>query len=212
MKNTREKIIKNLLYNPGSTINDLAESVGINGISVRHHLNSLEANDLVTSSEERHGVGRPRLVYSLTDKGIEEFPTNYIRLAKTLINVLKENYSEDDVQMIFQNVGKSIAADYKKQFEGKSIDSQLKLLIKIMSNEGYVIDWRKIHGNYEIIIRNCPYLRVGTEYPEICALDKALICQAISHPVEINTSITSGDGKCTFQIIPQVKEEKNEHQ
>jgi predicted ArsR family transcriptional regulator len=208
MKNTREKIIKNLLYNPGSTINDLAESVGINGISVRHHLNSLEANDLVTSSEERHGVGRPRLVYSLTDKGIEEFPTNYIRLAKTLINVLKENYSEDDVQMIFQNVGKSIAADYKKQFEGKSIDSQLKLLIKIMSNEGYVIDWRKIHGNYEINILNCPYLHVGTECPEICALDKALISQALSHPVEINTCITNGNSQCTFQIIPQVKEEK----
>ena len=77
MKSTREKILRTLLAFPGSTIIDLAEAVGINGISIRHHLTSLEADGLVTSSEERHGVGRPHLVYTLTDKGIEQFPTSW---------------------------------------------------------------------------------------------------------------------------------------
>ena len=89
MKSTREKILRTLLAFPGSTINDLAEAVGINGISIRHHLTSLEADDLVVSSEERHGVGRPRLVYSLTDAGIEEFPSSYLRL---MANSAKMNF------------------------------------------------------------------------------------------------------------------------
>jgi hypothetical protein len=34
---------------------------------------------LVEGQEERHGVGRPRLVYVLTDEGMEHFPTRYMR-------------------------------------------------------------------------------------------------------------------------------------
>jgi len=66
MKSTRERVLQTLLTNPNSTINALAEAVGINAVSVRHHLTSLQADNLVQSQEERHGVGRPRLVYSLT--------------------------------------------------------------------------------------------------------------------------------------------------
>ncbi len=74
MTSSRDKILYILLTYPGSTINDLAEAVGINGISIRHHLTVMEAEDLVTATEERHGVGRPRLTYTLTEKGVEEFP------------------------------------------------------------------------------------------------------------------------------------------
>ena len=70
MKSTRERILDVLHSNPRSSINDLAEAVGINAISVRHHLNNLEADGLIQYDEERHGVGRPRLVYSLTERGV----------------------------------------------------------------------------------------------------------------------------------------------
>ena len=66
MSSTRDRILQTLLRQPRRTINDLAEAVGINPISVRHHLTSLQVEGLVTSEEERHGVGRPRLLYALT--------------------------------------------------------------------------------------------------------------------------------------------------
>ncbi len=56
--NTREKVMRTLLTRPRITINELAENVGINPISVRHHISSLAAEGLVESEEERHGVGR----------------------------------------------------------------------------------------------------------------------------------------------------------
>ncbi len=57
---TRQRVLKTLLLRHQCTVNELAEAVDINPISVRHHLNKLEAEGLVTSFEERHGVGRPR--------------------------------------------------------------------------------------------------------------------------------------------------------
>ena len=85
MKSTKDKILQTLLRRPKITINELADAVGINPISVRHHLTNLQMEGLVSADEERHGVGRPRLVYSLTEDGMERFPTKYLRLTTRLL-------------------------------------------------------------------------------------------------------------------------------
>ena len=86
----KDKILQVLLRKPKIAINDLAEAVGINPISVRHHLTNLQMEGLVMADEERHGVGRPRLVYSLTEDGMEKFPTKYLRLTTRLLTQMKE--------------------------------------------------------------------------------------------------------------------------
>ena len=107
MKSTRERILQTLLNHPRSTINDLAEAVGINAISVRHHLTSLQADNLVAADEERHGVGRPRLVYSLTEKGLERFPTRYLRLTNRLLDQMKESMPPAVINKLFTAIIKT---------------------------------------------------------------------------------------------------------
>src|SRR5262245_65485027 len=90
MKSTKDKILQTLLRHPKITINEIAEAVGINAISVRHHLSNLEKEGLIAAEEERHGVGRPRLMYLLTEDGMERFPTKYHRLTTRLMAQMKE--------------------------------------------------------------------------------------------------------------------------
>ncbi len=90
MKSTKDKILQTLLRQPKITINELAEAVEINPISVRHHLTNLQMEGLIEADEVRHGVGRPRLVYSLTQDGMERFPTKYLRLTTRLLTQMKE--------------------------------------------------------------------------------------------------------------------------
>lgn len=73
MKSTREKVLQSLLAHPRSTITELGEKVGINSISVRHHISSLLIEGLIVAEEERHGVGRPRQVYYLTNLVQKDF-------------------------------------------------------------------------------------------------------------------------------------------
>src|SRR5512140_2845152 len=117
MKSTRERILQTLLNHPRSTINELADAVGINAISVRHHLTSLQADGLVVYEEERHGVGRPRLVYFLTEQGLERFPTNYLRLTTRLLDELKESLPEPMVSKLFANMANDLAARYTDQIQ-----------------------------------------------------------------------------------------------
>lgn len=200
MKSTREKILRTLLSSPESTINELAEAVGINGISIRHHLTSLEAEDLVVSSEERHGVGRPRLIYSLTDKGVEKFPTGYLRLTKRVIGALKDNMTSTEIASLFGSIGTEIAQSFEEDLENKPLKERLKILKKIMTREGFTFEYKKNQRSYTLTSFSCPYHQIIREYPELCNIDYQLIAAVLSTRVEIKTCILNGDEFCSFYV------------
>lgn len=209
MKSTREKILRTLLAYPDSTINELAEAVGINGISIRHHLTALEAEDLVSSGEERHGVGRPRLIYSLTEKGIEEFPTSYLQLTRRILDNLNEKMSPAELKAMFEDIGAEIAEPYLLDLEDKPIDERIKLLKKAMTKEGFIIEYQKKDDAYILISLSCPYYRVGLDHPVVCTLDHTLINSLIGFSVEVKSCIYDGSDRCTF-IVPIHNEERND--
>ena len=206
MKSTREKILRTLLAFPGSTINDLAEAVGINGISIRHHLTSLEAEDLVSSAEERHGVGRPRLIYTLTDKGVEEFPTSYLRLTKRLLVELKQRLGNDEVKKIFQNIGQEMAAQYADNLNDQPLETRMRHLKSVLTQEGFIIDYEKNENGFVLTSLSCPYYKIGLDHPEICFLDQQLIGEFLAVPVEVQSCILNGSDRCTYHI-PLTREE-----
>ncbi|MEA3326798.1 MAG: winged helix-turn-helix transcriptional regulator [Chloroflexota bacterium] len=210
MKSTREKILRTLLAFPGSTINDMAEAVGINGISIRHHLTSLEAEGLITSAEERHGVGRPRFIYRLSEKGIEEFPTSYLKLTKRLLESLKNRFSTNEFIGLLEEIGSNIANSYKDEIKGKTLEERITLLKSIMTKEGFIVDWEKNEEDYTITSYSCPYYRVRIDHPEICVLDHQLITQILSKPVQIESCIFTGDDHCTYRINMNEKDNSNE--
>ena len=200
MKSTREKILRTLLAYPKSTINDLAEAVGINGISVRHHLTALEAEAMVTSTEERHGVGRPRLIYSLTDKGIEAFPTSYLRLIRRILNNLHNKLSPTEFETLFEDIGADIARPYEEDLEGKTLDKRIMVLEKILINEGFIVEITKNEKSYTLTTLSCPYFQVGIEHPVICSLDQTLITTILGAIINVESCINDGSDRCTYQI------------
>jgi len=200
MNNSREKILRTLLTHPGSTINDLAEAVGINSISIRHHLINLEADELVASEEERHGVGRPRLIYRLTDKGVEEFPTNYLRFTIRLLNYLRKNKDDDEYKQIFRSIGEEIARPYQADLRALPLDERISKVKGILKNEGYLIEVKRRNSSFTFTSLSCPYYRLRSEFPEICLLDHALISNLLSSTVVIDSCIFEGDDHCVYHI------------
>lgn len=200
MKSTREKIVKKLLTNPRSTIISLADSVGINGISVRHHLTSLQAEGLVSAEEERHGVGRPRLVYSLTELGIEKFPSNYLKLTNRLIDQIKLVMSKQQFDSIFSLLAENLSKDHLDEVSSLPFEAKLNQVKNILANEGFIIEWEKSNDQYKIRMINCPYYHVGLTHPEVCKIDQVIISTLISKPLIAKECILSGDDCCSYMV------------
>ena len=200
--NTRSKVLRSLLLNQERTVNELAESVGINPISVRHHVNKLEAEGLIQSEEERHGVGRPRLVYSLTNKGMEQFPQRYLQLTLRLLEQIKSNLPQEVIGKIFREVAEGIVGDFTKHVDLDQLDlkERLELLQSALIAEGFMVDLEEDEGNYYIIEASCPYHHVGEDYPEICVVDEELIAHFSNRNPKRIECILDGDKQCKYVI------------
>ena len=200
MKSTRDRILQTLLRQPRTTINELADSVGINPISVRHHLTNLQVEGLVAAEEERHGVGRPRLVYFLTEAGLERFPTRYLRLTSRLLDQLKESMPEAVVSKLFLQMAEDMAGSYAEQMKNLSMEQRLDLMKTLLSEEGFSMEWEQAGSKYEIHEITCPYLQIGQSHPEVCTVDQTLISRMLAVPAEKIQCVLSGDAHCTYVV------------
>lgn len=206
MKSTRDRILQTLLRHPRSAINELAEAVGINPISVRHHLTNLQVEGLVNAEEERHGVGRPRLVYFLTENGIEKFPTRYLRLTTRLLSQIKEKLPEAMVGELFTQVAINLANEHQQQLKGLTVEQRLDVLGDLLGEEGFAVEWERKGDQYHIHEITCPYLQIGQSHPEICTVDQVLISKILSMPAEKIQCILSGATHCTYVVENVVTE------
>ncbi len=211
MSSTRDNVLRTLLTRQRCTINELAEAVGINPISVRHHVTKLEAQGFVTSEEERHGVGRPRRVYFLTEDGMEQFPTRYLRLTVRLLEQLKETLPGPMLDTLFAQVANDLVEDYTSDLEldGVPMEERLDIVQDLLKGEGFTMEWDLQEDGYHIREVNCPYYHVGQNHPEVCAVDQTLISSMLNVPVKKVSCILDGDSYCTYLVPSDQNGEEN---
>lgn len=207
MKSTRDRILQFLLRRPRSTTNELADAVGINPISVRHHLTNLQIEALVAAEEERHGVGRPRLVYYLTENGLEKFPTRYLRLTTRILTQMKDKFPQPMISEMFKELASTIASEHSEELKNLKVEERLEVMKVLLADEGFLVEWEQKGSQYYIHEITCPYLQVGQSHPEVCTVDQTLISKMLAVPASKVQCILNGADHCTY-VVNNLQTEK----
>jgi DeoR family suf operon transcriptional repressor len=200
MSSTHDEILRTIRANGRVTVAELAEQLGITAVSVRHHLSSLQAEGLVKSAEVRQGVGRPHLVYSLSEAGQERFPARYARLSERLLDELKSTLPPQALEDMFTRMAEGMVAEYAARLDGKTTDQKMALLIEMLGTEGFLAHWNRTGETISLTEYSCPYLRIGQRHPEVCAIDQTVIQQVLNANVEKTTCVLDGADRCVFVI------------
>ncbi len=208
MMRTRDRVLHLLFEKGRATIKELAEELGINPVSVRHHLLKLEAEGLVASEDERHGVGRPRRVYYLTEKGLDQFPSRYVRLASKLLKYLKATVPSNLVAQVFIQMAQEMAAEIE-DLEIMTTEERLNLLTQLLRREGFIVTWENRGDTYVIREMACPYLQLGRQHPEVCTLDATLIAEMLDVDANRVQCMLTGADECIY-VIPKTEPQMEE--
>jgi predicted ArsR family transcriptional regulator len=155
---------------------------------------------LIEADEVRHGVGRPRLVYSLTQDGMERFPTKYLRLTTRLLTQMKETMPAPVVSQLFTRVAEDLAKEYSSQIQGLSMEERLEFVKELLAQEGFTVEWEKKGSEYQIHEISCPYYQLGVAHPEVCTVDQALISKMLALPANKVQCILDGGAHCTYVV------------
>ena len=203
---TRDTILRTLRSRGRCTVNDLAEASGVSPVSVRHHLANLQADGLIQAEEVRHGVGRPRLVFTLSHNGLDQFPSRYYHLTQRLLAEIKENMPAGQVSTLLSGVAHAMAHTYASELDPLPLPQRLDRLVQLLNEEGFDADIQRDGDTVLIRELSCPYFRMGQQHPEVCMIDQSFIATALSLPVERVTCLLDGDIHCTFSVAPVSEE------
>lgn len=205
-ESTREVILRTIKLRHRATVNELAEAADVSPVTVRHHLNALQAESLLLSDSVRRKVGRPYHVYSLSEKGTELFPKRYARLSTRLLEELKRRFPSEVVTELFHSVVRDIVTEQRDDFEDLDFEDRLSFLIELLAEEGFLARWEKDDGQYHLIEYSCPYISLGKEHTEICSFDKELIIEVLGTEVEQHSCMLTGAQCCEFSFsAPQTE-------
>ena len=187
----------------GATVDQLADAAGVSPVTVRHHLNGLQADGLISAESIRRKVGRPYYVYSLSEAGLELFPKKYFALSNRLLDEVKERFSGEVVNDLFQSLVQRIIDDHRAEFEPLSFEERLDYLMHLLADEGFLANWKRDGDAYHINEFSCPFISIGHQHAEICTLDRALIEAVMDTTIEQHSCMLHGDDCCQFTVVPE---------
>jgi DeoR family transcriptional regulator, suf operon transcriptional repressor len=198
---SRGKLVDILQNNHRMTITELAESLEITPVAVRHHLVALLADGMVEVTEERHGVGRPRLIYRLSETALDHNPSMYSKFADLLLEELNVSLPPETVNKLLSGVAASMVGEWRNQLDGLSLSQRLHRLVQLLKEEGISARVESHEpGRWDLLETTCPYSRISQHHPEVCALDASILSRALNAEVERKTCIQSGSDSCRFLI------------
>ena len=200
MQGTRSTILNLLRERGQATAAEIADRVGLSLVNAHYHLGRLESEGLIQARPLRHGVGRPKYIYSLASAALERFPQATHRLADRLLGALQSQLTEQQVQSIFSRIVEDIAAEHGGEFKDKPLEDKLNVLVEVMGEEGFFARVEKVGQDFLLKQCGCPYHYVVARHPGICAIDLQLINTTLGADVERETWILNGDNVCTFHV------------
>jgi len=202
MQATRQQILDYLRRNSRATVRELDSHLGLTSTGVRQHLTVLEREGLVEAHEERGRVGRPALVYQLSDKGDGLYPKKYDQLANVLLEEVRHVAGGQALQTLLRRVALRFAESYADRLEGKSLPERVNEAARIIGERGSEADCVKEGDDWLIHQYTCPFPQVARQNSCVCALDVEFVRQLVGSDARLSTSLLRGDRACTYRIRP----------
>jgi predicted ArsR family transcriptional regulator len=204
MQSTRQGILEILKEQGQATVDDLAQRLELTSMTIRHHLNVLQADGLLAADKVRRvkRAGRPRLVYTLTEKAHGLFPQNYDELARELLTEMKSMMSDDELEAMFERIVDRLAAGAPHPRPGESFEERLAEVAGFLEEHGFITRLEETDEGYILRTINCPYREVMGEHGEVCDMDMALLTRLLdTSPLRLS-SIRDEETSCVYLVAP----------
>ncbi len=206
MQETRRQILEILRDRSEATVDDIVLDLeamrgSITSVTVRHHLAKLQDEDMVAEAQMRHrsSPGRPQHIYSLTERGLAQFPNNYPDLAKNLLKQIKATLPSQQVNVIIEGVADTMADDVDIS-DCKTFRERLDKVVDYLNQHGYEAEWHSHDDGFVLTTTNCPYHQVAQDDQTLCQMDMRLISQMLGIVPRLLSRISDGDESCAYLI------------
>ncbi|MCJ7510498.1 MAG: winged helix-turn-helix transcriptional regulator [Dehalococcoidia bacterium] len=206
MQTTRQQILDYLQRHGRATVKELGQLLHLTSTGIRQHLTVLERDGLVVAREERGRVGRPTLVYTLTEKAETLFPRSYDDLASALLEEIRASEGSERLYQLLHRVAQRMAESFWERVQGKSLAQRVQETALILQEQGCLVDWEQRDGEFLLHEFTCPFSKVAKQDSSVCTLHLELVRLLTAADTRLVRSLLRGERACTYRIRPLTDE------
>ncbi len=205
MQRTREQILRILKVRGAATVEELSQELGLTPVTIRHHLDVLNREGLITPPEPFHrpGPGRPQYLYRLTEEASHLFPKHYDLLASELLREIVQRFTPEEMEEVLEGIARRLAQQAQIR-DGASFSERVEAAVQFLNEQGYMASIGEDgDGRLLLHIANCPFERVAREWLEPCRMDLRLLTWLLGQePRRIASAATGDSHRCTYLLSP----------
>jgi predicted ArsR family transcriptional regulator len=202
----RRDLLLRLRQDGPSTPESLAGRLGVSRTGVLQGLRALESSGLVSRQAVRHGVGRPRHVYDVTEAAQDLFPKNYEGLATGLLAAVRSIGGDALVRGVFEERRRTTRDRVQQRLterlpNGAGLLDRARELAVFQDEQGYLAEVLVgTDGVIRLIERNCAIHRVAADHAAACQAELDLFREVLGPDVARESHIASGDRCCIYRV------------
>lgn len=199
-KGLRSQILLEIKKSQPITAKQLGVRFGVSANAVRRHLKELEIEELVQFVREQNGLGAPAFAYQLTSQGESLFPNGYRDALTGLLAQVAEKDGRGAVVEMFEQRYAQLGRRLKAELEATPNEERLKAVARVLTEEGYMAEWREDAGVFHLSEHNCAMRAVVDRFPEICAVEERFLKDVLGAEVQREAHIVRGCNSCEYAI------------
>jgi predicted ArsR family transcriptional regulator len=198
-KTTRNRIIEHIRVKKVVSAGELARALNITASDARHHLSSLEDEGVVIMVyTQKQGRGRPTQLFRLT-RDLNRH--NLESLTVAMMSVWLDGQEENQRETAYRKIANFISEGLKPS--ALNLPQRLVNAIRCLNEMRYQARWEAHAEGPRILVHQCPYAPISTDFPAICRVDAYIIGNLLGEPVSLISSEGNyllGNRKCIFKI------------
>ena len=198
---TRAAVVQHLRDVHEASVGELAEHLGISDVATRRHVDRLADDGLVDSRTVNPGRGRPVARWSLTDRGLELFPSRYDELAHQLLDYLSEA-GRDQLGGFLRWRQEQQVNGYAEAIDAEDLPGRVEQLARLLSRDGYRAEVEADGDGLMLRQQHCTIADAAADQPLLCAHEAAAFSRLLGDDVRVTRreTIAKGDGACVCHV------------
>ncbi len=202
-KSQRLRVVNRLKRSQGMSVGELAEALEMSYMGVKQHCIELERLgylDTWRKPKPATKVGRPEMVYRLTRKASDLFPSTSNATTLGLLDAAQTLYGTAAPEKLLYLLFQKKTQDYQAQIRGETLQERAEAFAALREAEGCMTEVEKEGSSVRIIEHHSPVADLLAAYPDLlCRLEQEMFSTVLGSPVRRIPMEVSGLYYCVFQ-------------
>jgi len=196
----RLEILNTLKRTRGLSVNELVVKMKMSYMGIKQHCLTLERDGYLDTWRRPQKMGRPEMVYRLTRRTHDLFPSDSNEMTLELLKSVGEIHGPNAPEKLLFNVFERKTAALKEKVKGETVVERAKWVVKQREAEGFMsqLITEEKEGGPQILECHSPILNLLDQYPILARLEQDMMEAILRTPVRREETRTSGLYECAF--------------